>query len=274
MFARLRRWYLEPDPARLILLRLLDKKFRFLDFETSINIGSIDRPAYAFGLLNAARLARRLGYPRFSAIEFGVAGGNGLLALERLAAQVTKLTGVGVDIYGFDAGAGMPAPVDYRDLPYLWQAGYFKMDVAALQARLGAAKLVLGPVKETLSSFAETSPAPVGFIAFDLDYYSSTIDAMKVLDFDEAFLMPRIVCYFDDLVGVVEHAFNEFTGELLAIADFNAAHPHQKISPVRGMRFFDGAIPRGWHEQIYIAHHFRHSQYATPIAELKQLPLA
>ena len=57
------------------------------------------------------------------------------------------------------------------------------MDLAALQKRLTFAKLVLGEVDKTVETFARNfSPAPIGFIAWDMDYYSSTKSAMKLLD--------------------------------------------------------------------------------------------
>src|SRR6187549_2659720 len=40
-------------------------------------------PQYTWGVLQAAHLATTLGIRRISVIEFGVAGGNGLVALER-----------------------------------------------------------------------------------------------------------------------------------------------------------------------------------------------
>jgi hypothetical protein len=275
LLSNLRRWFLEPDPARIIALRLLDKTFGFLDYETRLKIGSIDRAVYGYGLLEAAKLARRIGCPRISAIEFGVAGGNGLLALEMHAEHIKRRTGVEIDIYGFDSGQGMPPPADHRDIPYLWQAGYFPMDEAKLRASLQHSKLVLGPIQQTVPAFCTvTKPAPIGFIVFDLDYYSSTMDAFALFEGADEYFLPRINCYFDDIVGDVSSAFNEFTGELLAITDFNAAHDDMKIAPVSGMRFFDGAIPRGWHEQVFVVHRFRHAQYATPIADLTSLPLA
>ncbi|MHC4129678.1 MAG: hypothetical protein ACYSUA_16250, partial [Planctomycetota bacterium] len=41
---------------------------------------------------------------RISALEFGVAGGNGLLALERAAMRLAEIFGVEIDVYGFDSG--------------------------------------------------------------------------------------------------------------------------------------------------------------------------
>lgn len=43
------------------------------------------RPEYTWGILQGAALGKVLGFERISAIEFGVAGGRGLLAMERAA---------------------------------------------------------------------------------------------------------------------------------------------------------------------------------------------
>ena len=58
------------------------------------------------------------------------------------------------------------------------------------------------------------------------------------------------------MVGDVDWAYNEFTGEMLAIHEFNAAHEDMKIAPVQGLRFFGGKLPSLWHEQIVVAHLF------------------
>src|SRR3954449_11038348 len=103
------------------------------------------RPQYLWPLLHAAHAARGLGIPEIAALEFGVAGGNGLLAMERAAATATQLSGTRIAIYGFDTGEGMPQPSDPRDARWLLPAATFTMDVGALRARLGTAQLVLRP---------------------------------------------------------------------------------------------------------------------------------
>jgi len=223
---------------------------------------SMLRPNYSWGVLQAAHLAKTLGIKKISVIEFGVAGGNGLVALDRIAEKVEAILGVDIHVYGFDTGVGLPKPTDYRDLPSLWVEGAFPMEVTQLKNRLTRAELVLGPVEKTVPTFLASNPAPFGFIAFDLDYYSSTMQAFKLFDADKAILLPRIYCYFDDILG---HIYSDFTGERLAIREFNAMHPMKKISPIYGLKYF---LPKPhdqeeWVEMVYLAHMFDHPLYTA-----------
>jgi hypothetical protein len=219
------------------------------------------RPNYVWGVHQGAHLAKSIGIGRISVIEFGVAGGNGLVALDHIAQKVEDLLGVGIDVYGFDTGVGLPKPTDYRDLPNIWVEGAFSMDVERLKSRLARAELVLGPVEKTVPPFVAASPAPVAFIAFDLDYHSSTMQAFKLLKADQALLLPRIYSYFDDIMG---HTYSDFTGERLAIREFNSDHIKRKISPIYGLKYF---LPKpydqeAWSEMFYIAHIFDHPLYS------------
>ena len=142
--------------------RKLARRFDVGTFEQQVRYGVLSRPAYGYCLWQAADLARRLQYPSISVIEFGVAGGNGLLVLEDYAASVSAATGVNIDVYGFDTGEGLPTPTDYRDMPYRWKGGDFKMETSALEeARLSRARLVIGDVKDTVPRFfEETNRSP------------------------------------------------------------------------------------------------------------------
>jgi hypothetical protein len=192
----------EPVPIRFLALRLLDKGFGFLSYKDKVRYGSIDRPHYGYGVHQAALLARKLGVPRISAIEFGVAGGEGLLALERHAELARKDTGVEVVTYGFDTGMGLPPPEDVRDVPYLFEAGDYVMEVDWLRQRLNGSKLVLGDVAQTVGGFCEReNPPPIGFISLDLDFHSSTLAALRIFQADHRYFLPRVVCYVDDMVG-------------------------------------------------------------------------
>jgi len=260
-----------PYSTRLQLLALLDRAFNFLSYDEKIAIGAIERPHYGHCLLQSALQARALGHESIAAIELGVSGGRGLLALERHAERVEAETGVKIQVYGFDLGSGMPKAADYRDLPYVWQAGFYRMDVEALRARLSRATLVIGPVEETLKSFFQThNPAPLGFVAFDMDYYSSTSQAWALFSAEPSRYLPRVACYFDDIVGDLDYGFNDFTGELLAISEFNATHSDRKLARPSGLRHSHKRVPMSWHEQIFLLHLFEHPAYCRLTNTLHQ----
>jgi hypothetical protein len=205
-------------------------------------------------------------------IEFGVAGGNGLLALERLADAVESIFPTSVDVLGFDTGAGLPKPADYRDMPNLWSEGWIKMDVSKLRSRLSRARLILGLVGQTVPEIVQSGIAPVGFVSFDVDFYSSTLDALKLFDAGEQLLMPRIYCYFDDILGFT---FGDHVGERLAITDFNASHVTRKTSPIYGLRYYVSKRYQDRHvwEKMYMAHIFDHSLYGELDGSMKDAGL-
>jgi hypothetical protein len=218
------------------------------------------RPNYTWSVLHSARIARALGLDRMTVVEFGVAGGNGLLALETAATAAERFFEIGIDVVGFDAGGGIPPPRDHRDAPYVIAAGDFPMDTERLRARLQRSELLLGLVEETLPRFIEAAPAPIGFVSIDLDYYSSTVAALMLLAASADRLLPRVMCYFDDVMG---YPWGDFNGERLAIAEFNDSHEDRKISPVYGLRYF---LPQPWAramwpDMMYLAHVLDHPRY-------------
>mgnify|MGYP006115129993 CR=1 FL=1 len=97
-------------------------------------------------------------------------------------------------------------------------------------------KLHLGLIKDTLPVYKNQMDKdyPIGFISFDVDYYSSTKDAMSLIDLDADFFTPVVWCYFDDCYGSM--FANEFCGELLAIKEFNEENDMKKIVKDRFVR--------------------------------------
>jgi len=212
-------------------------------------------------MYEAALTAERLGIPKITAIEFGVAGGNGLIAMENIADAIEKEVPVQFEIFGFDTGFGLPEPIDYRDLPYSFKKGHFKMDENKLRSVLRRAHLVLGDVKDTVPAFfKEYSPPPIAMVSFDLDFYSSTVEGLKIFQADHKDLIPRVFCYFDDIVGPDWELYNEWVGELLAIKEFNRQSESRKITPIHGLRH-KRLIQRQWNDQVYVLHNFQHTLY-------------
>ena len=114
------RIMLHPYPFRGLAMNFI-RRLHIGSYEDRVMIGAVDRPYYAYCLYQGAVLAKKLGYPRISVLEFGVANGAGLLNLEYHAQRTSKAVGIDISIYGFDTAEGLPDPVDYRDLPYHWK---------------------------------------------------------------------------------------------------------------------------------------------------------
>lgn len=232
---------------------------------------AIARPHYAYCMLNAARLASRLGVPRISAIEFGVAGGNGLAFMCDFAAEVKRSVGVEIECYGFDTGIGMPPPEGPLDLPYWFREAQYRMDEPALRARIPDGRLVIGDVRATAAGFLDKhAPAPIGVMFQDMDYWSSTQAALSVLaqakGRPERFL-PRLFMYFDDIIGGEIEMYGPFNGQLAAIAEFNAAHADMKVHLNQNL------LPKthlAYRHQIYYAHLFEHPRYAAYVGGQSQ----
>ena len=199
-------------------------------FRLKVLFDQVRRREHAFGLLAAADIAERYNVDRITVIEFGVASGGGLVNLFDIARKVSKATGVGFDICGFDTGAGLPPPVDYRDHPERFSAGEFPLlDRDALYKQVDeSVRLIIGDVAETVPEFigSLSTDAPLGFFTVDVDYYSSAVGCLKILEGSPEKYLPHFWCYFDDVSGP---SANRWCGELLAIDEFNADHSSRKI---------------------------------------------
>lgn len=267
MMSLLKAYVTKRDILRTMVRKLI-WRFKIGGAEFAILHGSYPRPNYGHLVYQAAKQAHLLGRNRVSILEFGVAGGNGLIALEQFAELVETIFPVKIEIYGFDTGEGLPPPEDYRDLPYQWDESFFKMDPPKLEAKLARAKIVYGNVRDTVDSFFdEYDVAPVGGVSHDLDYYSSTRDGFQLFDAAPERFLPRFHIYFDDCLGSDTELYNDFIGERLAIHEFNANHEHFKISPAYYLQA--GATER-WRHQIWTAHISNHPDYTRFIADADQ----
>ena len=272
MIRFLKSLILDPYPNRTIALRFM-QEFKLGDYSSRLRHGLVERPHYGYCVFNGALLAKKLGHRRISVLEFGVAGGRGLLSLEYHAREISRALEIEIDIYGFDTGRGLPAPQDYRDLPYHWKEGFYAMDVELLKTKLEKAQLVIGDARETAEKFcAEYEPAPIAAVMHDLDLYSATAAALKMFDAPEKYFLPRIFCYFDDIVGSATELYNDYTGERLAINEFNRTHDTKKLAAP--YHFLTERIRETWHNQIFIYHDFKHSRYNDFVSDARQqLPL-
>jgi len=231
-----------------------------------IEYDMVPRQPYAFALQKAFEFAAaeraRLGIEKLVFIEFGVASGAGLLNMCRISKALSKHYGMECRVIGFDTGEGMPAPVDYRDHPEKYLDGDFvPHDNKALQRSLPEnARIIYGPIAETVGGLDEhLQPGEViGFVSIDVDYWSSSIDCMKLFEKGAFPFLPRTPVYFDDVNNIDHHPY---AGELLAINDFNQGHAEVKLAKmnqIRNWRIFKGAL---WLDQLYWYVDFRHRYF-------------
>jgi hypothetical protein len=251
-----------------LIAKALITRFSLGSFEFRLALDALPRPAYGYGVYHAAQLAERLKIPEIAVLEFGVASGAGLVEMERVAAEVARVSPTRIKVYGFDTGVGLPEHSDYRDLPYIWRRGHYEMDVAAVKRRLRGAELVLGDVAATVPQFLAKLDVPIGFISFDLDYYSSTTAAFGVFDGPDRCYLPRVLCYFDDIVGSDSQLHCDDVGELLAIAEFNRSPRGHRIRPIHGLSS-KRLLHSAWAPQMFAYHRFDHPRYGEYIGRPK-----
>lgn len=232
-------------------------------FRAKVAFDLVLRHHHAFGILRAADDAKALGLSQVTLLEFGVAAGAGLLNMADVSRQVTDVTGVAFEIYGFDTGRGMPPPQSALDHPELYQAGDFVMNVGELEKALPPnVHLVIGDIATTVPEFVKSirPTAPVGFLSLDVDYYSSSKDALQALTGSPESYLPRTCVYVDDLE---DPSHNSYCGEQLAIAEFNQDHEFRKIERhtfLRRSRVFQRAP---WIDHIYTLHVLDHPSRTT-----------
>ena len=242
----------------------------FGSYPAKVAFDLVVRQQYAYPILFAAQSAKKLGIQRIVVLEFGVATGAGLLNMCELAARTEAATGVLIDVVGFDTGSGMPPAVDHRDLPEYFQEGDYPMDFEALRRSLpGRCKLIIGDVAETIPTYLAgvTAEAPIGFVSVDVDYYSSAVNTLKVLEGRAEQYLPLLPVYLDD-VGM--DGANPWNGELLAAAEFNARQPLRKIAPfnlLRSKRIFKNAQ---WIDRMFTAHIHDHPARTPATAKRAQ----
>ena len=235
-------------------------------FRERVQYDLVARPSYAFGVLAAADIARFFGYRKVTVIEFGVANGDGLLNLCNLTEQVSAVTNIEFRVLGFDNAIGLPEPVDYRDHPEIWSKGDFRMtNRPQLEQEIPPhARLLIGPVSETLPEAMRdiSDDAPVGFVAHDMDIYSSTVDCLKIYESDARKLLPVSIAYFDDTLGAPGRIGtllrNEWCGQLLAINEFNRRGEYRKIDIIRTLPHRRPLSDELWLKQIYAIHALDH----------------
>ena len=206
-------------PLRVAILKYLSLKF------------STFRPHYETILYEASKTALKLGAKEISVLELGVAGGDGIKSLHKYKKKIEKILNIKIFIVGFDSGSGLPEVTKKEDLPFFWKAGdYTNKNLSSLETNYNDVKIFTGEISETLETFINQNNHKIGCIFFDLDLYSSTksfLDIIPLLSKNNL-LLPRTLCYFDDLF-IADYGLDDSNGEPLAISNFNNDNTNFKL---------------------------------------------
>ena len=202
-------------PLRVAILKYLSLKYK------------VFKPHYETILLESCKEAKKLGINNVSVLELGVAGGNGIIALEKYKKSIESYLKIKIDIYGFDTGEGMPRSNLKEDLIFVWKQGQYKINKDLIRKKTNS-KIFYGDVKNTINDFIKLNPNKICSIFVDLDYYSSTKAFLDQINSLKKYLLPRVLCYFDDL-HVPEKYISDVNGELLAINEFNSSNTSCKL---------------------------------------------
>jgi hypothetical protein len=232
-------------PIRVAFLKYLTLKFKTF------------RPHYETILLESCYEAKLLGYDEVSVIELGVAGGNGVIALEKYKLKIQKLLNIKINIYGFDTGEGLPKTNSIYDLPFYWKENNYKVNKNILKNKINS-KIYYGDITNTIDKFIIIPPKNIVSIFFDLDLYTSTKNFLDQIYKIEDFLCPRVYCYFDNIF-CPENWISQFNGELLAINEFNQQNNNIKIGhSVDSLKDFRFPLAKNL---LFMMHVFNHKDY-------------
>ena len=187
-----------------------------------------------------------------------------------IADNVHESTGVEFEILGFDREAGMPEPIDYRDHSEKYFTGDFPLvDREELNKKMPSnCKLILGKISDSLVDIEKSCTSPIGFVSVDVDYYSSTIDCLKIFNLPSNNYLPYVFTYFDDIYDIDD---NKYCGELLAINEFNTLNENRKIAKATLLNQTRLFRRSPWTHQMYLTHVFDHNNMGLSyIKEEKQ----
>ncbi|MCI4353631.1 MAG: TylF/MycF family methyltransferase [Thermoplasmata archaeon] len=191
------------------------------------------RATFYFLLLQQRRFSLAGVGPWGSYYEFGVGGGDTLVAFVRAIRDFERTAGRLTDpfhVFAFDSFQGLPAPTSTKDQHSDgrrgWRSGDFAHSLGEVRRKIALQEPDLGRIDlNYVSGFYENSLTaelrgqlqrhPPAIVLIDVDFYSST---RTILDWLGPILRSGTQFYFDD---VWSFRGDPEKGELAAIAEFN-----------------------------------------------------
>jgi hypothetical protein len=232
--------------------------FFFGSYRKKIEYDLVPRQAYAFGLDQAFDIAKSEKIKKIFLIEFGVGSGAGLFNMAHIAEKLSKIFDIDYEVIGFDTGEGLPHPEDWRDHPEKFKEGDFSplVEITNLPKKT---TIYYGDILTELPKFEsdlKKQGGVIGFIALDVDYYSSTKKCFEIYSLPWKYFLSITPLCFDDIIDI-DHS--DYCGPLLAIKEFNE-HPRfeRKMAPMNRLRLSRIFKNPVWIEHMYYLHVFDH----------------
>ncbi len=175
-----------------------------------------------------------------------------------ICSMITESTEIQFEIFGFDSDVGMPTISNYKDHPEIWHTGQFLSDHNKIREYLTPnAKLISGNIKDTLEEFIKYNiyeESPLGFVSVDVDLYSSAKQCFELFkNGSPSCWLPTTIVWMDDINDLL--TCNNWSGEALAIREFNEESEYRKLQELRVRQ---NHPPAGWHDHIYGLHILNH----------------
>jgi len=191
------------------------------------------RKPYIIGAVLGCLQLKKIGLKKATIIEFGVAKGEGLIALINISKIISKNLKMDIEVIGFDNRTGLPElKAGYKDHPEIWSFGEFEMGESYTFLnefiKKTHQKLIIGDIEETLKKYKLDNDSTLSFVVIDVDLYSSTKPILEWINtLSDEQLLPATPIYFDDVLNMF--MYSEYAGEALAINEFNKKNKLKKI---------------------------------------------
>jgi hypothetical protein len=170
--------------------------------------------------------------------EFGTGWGGTLAAFMLAAEQVASLHGLSADdfrVFAFDSFEGLPPSVHPADRHTSWQQGAMATSIDVIRQKMETHSFakrvpvhyIKGYFKESLTDglIERLKAFPPAIVTIDVDYYTSTLEALCWLD---RFIASGALIYLDDMWAF--HGHPEY-GQIRAIRDFRSRNTNGMVIP-------------------------------------------
>lgn len=221
------------------------KKKNLNHYISLIKKGSLPRPYYALGMLLAANQALNLGLNKISVLEISIDDYSGLQDLFQHKLDIESVMPITFEIIHLNAGSKNFNKCnnirDRLDFFNLMKSSTIKKNIK----KNSDIKIYKKNFVKDLDLIKKNLKNPLGFIIFDVNNFTLTNEAFKILNISPKKILPKPLLYFDHF-----YRSSEFEGEFYSIKKFNDKNKFRKISDILEL---PEQLSTSWNKWIYLA---------------------